>query len=333
MFAPGFFNYGEMIKEELVKLGAEVHLYDERPNPTSLEKILIRKARAILNRKIERYYDSIVALEAGFNADYIFFVNPEAVNDYCIKALKRSHSNAKTVLYMWDSAKNKHIKQYFTMFDALFSFDRKDCEQYGMSFRPLFFSPVFENGQGDAARDAKQDDHNDEFVYDVSFVGTVHSDRAKVIYEVSKECDKKGLTYFWYLYIPGKLMYFLRRITSRYLSKIPSEYIHLTPISKERFAEIASSTNCTLDINHPKQTGLTMRTIEMLGSRRKIITTNESIREYDFYNPSNQILIDRNRVILDPVKIMTSYVDIDKTLYYKYSLRGWLEEIFTSVCE
>ena len=43
--------------------------------------------------------------------------------------------------------------------------------------------------------------------------------------------------------------------------------------------------HAVLDIEHPKQVGLTMRTFEVLASGRKLITTNRSIINHEFYDP------------------------------------------------
>ena len=113
LFAPKFFNYENSIKEELEQMGAIVHLYDERPNPTSFEKILIRKARVFVKNKISKYYKSIADIERQFMPDYILFINSEAIGHQELCMLKKRFSQAVFLLYMWDSTKNKKIKQYF----------------------------------------------------------------------------------------------------------------------------------------------------------------------------------------------------------------------------
>ncbi len=55
-FAPKFFGYENAIKEEIERQGAIVHLYDERCNPSSLEKIIIRKCPSVLKLKIFNNY-------------------------------------------------------------------------------------------------------------------------------------------------------------------------------------------------------------------------------------------------------------------------------------
>ena len=46
---------------------------------------------------------------------------------------------------------------------------------------------------------------------------------------------------------------------------------------------------CVVDVENPGQHGLTMRSIEIIGLKRKFITTNPDIVNYDFYNSNNMI--------------------------------------------
>jgi hypothetical protein len=72
-----------------------------------------------------------------------------------------------------------------------------------------------------------------------------------------------------------------------------------------------------------------MRTFEVLGKKRKLITTNRSIKNYDFYNASNILVIDRSCPVIDKKFINVDYQPLPANIYYKYSIDGWLEDIFT----
>ena len=70
-----------------------------------------------------------------------------------------------------------------------------------------------------------------------------------------------------------------------------------------------------------------MRSIEVLGSKRKLLTTNINILDYDFYNSSNIIILDREKPVVNSLTIKKEYIDIDEQIYKKYSLKSWLEHI------
>lgn len=321
LFTSQLFNYHNLIKEQIESEGAEVHLYDERNNPTSVEKILLRKTHLLMAGKIDRYYSEVAEKEKSFNPDYILFVSPEAVTATAMKMLRRTYPQSKFILYMWDSVQNKGVQGILKYFDKKFSFDPDDCKKYSMKLRPLFYSSTFFSAE----------ERKSDFKYDVSFIGSVHSDRAKILHQVKEYCDKHNMSYYFYLYIPGNLLLFLRMIFTRGLRQWERSYIHTNPIEKEKVAEISSETRCVIDINHPHQTGLTMRTIEMVGLKRKLMTTNTNIKHYDFYQPEDQIIIDRNNIKIDVNKLKQKYVDIPVAIYQKYSLRAWVREIFELV--
>lgn len=316
-FAPKFFNYEGAIKEELERQGAVVHLYDERGNPSSLEKIIIRKCPFLLKSKIYNYYKNIIDSEKDFSPDYVFFLSPETATKECMDLLRRTFPSAKYILYMYDSLENKNAKYIYSCFDRCLSFDSDDCKNYGFVFRPLFFMNSFESSS------TVQD-----FKYDFCFIGTIHSDRAKILYQLKKQFDSKGYSYFYYLYVPGKMMYIFRWLLDKYVRKFGRKYIYTVPIEKTVVSDVSEHSKYIIDINHPKQIGLTMRTIEMLGLKRKILTTNENIKAYDFYRPTNQIIVSRKNVVIPTNSVSDSYETIDEKVYTSYNLKSWIMQVF-----
>lgn len=82
-----------------------------------------------------------------------------------------------------------------------------------------------------------------------------------------------------------------------------------------------------IDIQHPKQVGLTMRTIEMLGLRKKLITTNQDIKNYDFYNEDNICIIDRKDILIKKNFFETNYNSNSDAYRKNYSLESFVDEI------
>lgn len=319
LFTSQLFDYHNKIRQAIEDEGAIVHIYDERNNPSSLDKMILRKAKVILKNKYFKYYSEVAKKEIEFNPDYVLFVSPEAIMPNSIRMLKAKFPKAKFILYMWDSVKNKHLNNVLPYFDEKFSFDRSDCDTYRMNFRPLFFSQEFNIGN----------QQKNQYKYDFCFIGTVHSDRAKILANLKEYCDQKGLTYYFYLFVPGKLLLELRRIFNKSFREWDTKYVSTAPISKEKVANIEANSRCIIDINHPGQTGLTMRTIEMLGMQKKLMTTNTNVADYDFYRPGNQIIIGRNEVNFPVDKLKADYQKIPSSVYQYYSIGSWVKDIFS----
>jgi hypothetical protein len=89
-----------------------------------------------------------------------------------------------------------------------------------------------------------------------------------------------------------------------------------------------SSCQAVLDIHHPGQSGLTMRTFEVLASGKKLITTNENVRNHDFYDPTLISIIDRNNPIINLNFLELESKVISQSFFSMYSCKGWLTEIF-----
>ena len=69
-----------------------------------------------------------------------------------------------------------------------------------------------------------------------------------------------------------------------------------------------------------------MRTLEMVGMGKKLMTTNSDIKQYDFYRSDNVTVIDRNNVKF-PEDLTKEYRPLSKELYHKYSLEQWACEV------
>lgn len=319
-FAPSFFNYEIEIKNKLINLGAKVDFYDERMKPTNLEKVIIRLKKDLLLKKIKNYYQKIIEENKNKKYDYIFFLSPETITRELLIQLKKSQKQAKLILYMYDSIKNKkNALEILDEFDDCFTFDKGDSKEYSnFKFLSLFYLDEYKN--------SSQKKKN--IKYDLSFIGTIHTDRYRIIKKIGQLLIEKKLVLKTYMYFPSKLMYLFMKIFNKDYRYSKFKEFSFSSISKEEILEILLSSRIILDIQHPNQIGLTMRTIEMIGLKKKIITTNGNIKEYDFYNPNNILIIDRENVEIDYSFFQKEYIELDEKIYEKYSLENWLNTIF-----
>ncbi|MDR0789428.1 MAG: hypothetical protein LBO06_01390 [Bacteroidales bacterium] len=318
LFAPSFFGYEKSIQSRLKEMGAAVDFFDERPSNNLLVKLLIRFKRRSVEFIINRYYHKVLTVILDERYDYVIVINIEAMPYDFLTKLRAINIKAKFILYMWDSIAYKpKIPQYVTIFDSVFSFDKDDCKMYSnMKFRPLFFL----NEYADIA------DKRD-YTYDVSFVGTAHTDRFSIIQKLLAMLTARGMSVYTYFYMQNRRVYLLYKFTNPKFKESKMKNFHYRALSHETILEIIASSRIVIDIQGPNQKGLTIRTIEMLGAKRKLITTNQQIKEYDFYNPSNILVIDRENPQIPQDFLDTDYTPIDKNIYNKYSIDTWIEEI------
>lgn len=316
--SPKFFTYENKIKQELENLGATVDFFDDRPSNDFITKVFIRlKLKSLIKKKIDKYYKNIYAYILDKKYDFVFVVSPETLSFKELAKIKELQASAQFILYMWDSFENKNSFNTIELFDKIFSFDSRDVEKYNLIFLPLFYSKEY-----------KKKEHLSNYKYDLSFIATAHSDRYKISKQIRNLIAENKLSVYYYFYLPSIIIYFIRKLfIPKYTYGKLSEF-SFSSLSQDKIIDVFDNSKVVLDINHPSQFGLTMRTIECLGAEKKLITTNKNIKNYDFYNPNNIFIIERDNIKINMNFFENEYQSLSTEIYEKYSLNSWLKTIF-----
>jgi hypothetical protein len=259
--------------------------------------------------------DRIEALEKPQEIDHVLIVKGDGLSVATLQLLKSRLSNAKISLYLWDNAKNiPGIERLAAVCDRVLTFDPGDSHKSGWSFLPLFsrFSP-------------RAPQLTENLPYDWSFIGSLHSDRHLVLRGLVKANPQ--LKYFVHCYSQNVMAGFLRsyRDPAAVLSReIPVTSAHLAVSEVQR---ISAQSKAVVDIEHPEQTGLTMRTIESLLQGQKLITTNASLLDYDLYDPTRACVIDRERPVIPESFLNEPFRAIPNGVADVYHIDSWLREL------
>lgn len=318
-FSPVFFGYEEKIKKKIMELGASVDAFDVRSVSSAFERALLKVNPNFFNRRTEAYYANIYSLIKKTNYDYVLIVKCDMPTERILDIYKRRFKNAKFCLHMWDSLENiPNIEKKFKYFDFVSSFDRRDCVKHPwIYFRPLYYCDEY------IKKETKRQKNYD---YDLCFIGTIHSDRWKVLKELKRQAEEQGFRVFFYPYLQSKFIYLFYKLTKSEFRSTDITEFRFDKISGKQTAEKVERSKIIIDIHHPKQTGLTIRTIEMIGMNKKLITTNEDIKNYDFFNAANIQVIDREKPELNEI-FNTDYVPLNPGIYKRYSLESWIYEV------
>jgi hypothetical protein len=318
LFCPKYFNYEIEIRKSLDGLGAITLWYDERPSNSFLTKVLIRLSNKILPRKIEKYYKGIInELETReVQPDFIFFVNPESAGKEQIFSLKKYAPQAKLILYMWDSIKNKkNATSILSYFDSVSTFDPVDAEEYGMKLRPLFYTNKYVS------------EIQTGLEYDFLFIGTAHSDRYLLVKKIIENLPS-NLIVKTHFFLSSRKLFWLKKMLHREFRKVKLDEISFLPLDQQSVAKLVGKSKIIIDINHPQQIGLTMRTFETLGANRKLVTTNEDVVNYDFFRKENIYIINRDNPVIPDEFIKQNLIPLENQILFKYSIEGWISELF-----
>ncbi len=176
------------------------------------------------------------------------------------------------------------------------SFDKNDCERYKMRYNTTFY---FDN--------IKLPVNKSEF--DVVFLGADKGRRA-ALNSINNELSVIGIKPYFYIVDDnaGK---------RGYEGQFPA-------VDYGRYLEMISKSAAILDYIQEGQTGLTLRPMEALFFKKKLITNDQSITQFDFYNSDNIFIIG-----VDDMKnlrrfLKTPYQPVASEILSRYDVGNWI---------
>ena len=313
-----FFGYEKAITERLKSRGAEVDFYNERPSDSLLSKGIIRVKSNWYQKKINRYYRKILLEISAEKYDFFLLIKGESIPFFFLEAFQKNNPLAEKIFYSYDAAEEyPKFKKLYPFFDKNFTFEPADAKKYQLHFRPLFFLEEY-----------KSTVKKQERKYDITFIGSAHSDRYLIGEKVQKISSQLHLKTFFFYYAPGKTAFLLKRFFDRNLKYFDVNKLSFTKLQHNEIAEIYSQSFAVLDVNKPFQNGLTMRTFEALASGKKILTTNSDIKNYPFFSVENVMILDRKNLKISEDFFKTDFSKIDDEILSKMSLDSWIDCLF-----
>lgn len=236
----------------------------------------------------------------------------QAYSEALVFAIKKFNPNIKINLYIWNISKNNpaFFKKIIGKKDSIkiWSFDKADCAKFGLEFSPM----IYNFNEIDSIYDSKS-----LITYDVVFVGYLKH-RGSFITEIYRSLQ----------YIDAKVYFYVVRSdsTSNNLrEELPFE-LHDSYLPYVEYKNILMKSRVVLDATEPGQVGLTIRTMETIRYRRKLITNNIDIKNYDFYNRNNIFVFGLDDLKTLPDFIQSPYVDIAPSILAKYNFTDWVKK-------
>lgn len=320
LFGPPFFNYTQQVKVELESLGYTVDYFNDRPSDISFEKAILRLRPSILNKRIEHYLASVLEKTKDKQYHLILIINGRVLRRDFVRKLVERNPTAHSVLYLWDSLRlYPDAQALFSEVDVSYSFDSKDCEDHAeLTQLPLFYHRAF----------AQVAERSSEASFDLISVCTAHPNRYQFMQELFPKLRAQGVRLYSYMYL-NRLQYLYYRMTNQAFRHARRQDFSFRALPMEQYLEKLALSRCVFDMNHEGQTGLTMRTIETLGAKKKLITSNRRIEQYDFYDPANILIIDPGKEAVDQILdfLKSDYREIPESVYRKYSIQQFVKTL------
>ena len=317
MISPNYFEYNKIICENLMDMNYEVYRFDDRPTANIFLKSILRIIPKLFARKNDKYYFNIIEKTRFIKFDYVFVILGQTLTVKIIESLKTLHPESKFIYYLWDSIANfPQCLSISDVFDSVYTFDKRDSAKYDFKFLPLFYSYDFDG-------DKKKYD------YDLSYIGTIKKGKLRTYINVKKYCEENEIKFFGHPYLQSRLVYFYYRLFDKDFKTIRPKIreFSFTKLSYESYLQILKKSRATLDIQMEDQDGLPMRIFECIGTKTKVVSFNSAIKDYDFYDPNNFLLLDfmNGEFIIPKEFFKTKYFEIPINIRNRYSIHSRLK--------
>lgn len=316
LISPPFFDYYKNIIKEFEKRGFHCFWMNTLLFQNPAYKILLRIVPNLVSRLLtSQYIKNTEALNLDHVAE-ILVIKGEGLSIDYVHYLRRKFPLAILSLYLWDGVENnRSAVKIASAFHKVSTFDPKDARIFGWHYRPLFARRA-EEAQTALITQVK---------YDWAFIGSLHSDRFAVLKRLIRA--EKRQSYFAFVFIPGRFMWILRHLTNPNFWYRGSIKVSTEAIPSNQIKSITELSRSMLDIEHPGQRGLTMRSIETLMLGRKLVTTNVEIKNSDLFHESRVCIIDRINPSIPREFLDSPFRDIPQETRSKYYIENWLDEV------
>ena len=202
-------------------------------------------------------------------------------------------SDVKKFFWIWNPIKlnqNARFETAFTIMRKLgftpSTFDPSDARRYKL----VLFSQFFRMNQPEISEETE---------YDFYFVG-FEKGRRQVLDQLEKSLS--GYKCFF------KVVNDIKECISY----------------EENILNIAKS-KCLVDIVQEGQDGITLRPLEALAFKKKLITNNKKVRELDFYNPNNVFILGVDSMEKMEAFVHSDWADVDERIVKNHDVNSWVE--------
>lgn len=254
---------------------------------------------AALLEKLSTYPDTF---------DYALVLNVEYFNNSLLGHIKKR--TQKMIAYQWDGLKRTpEIYQKIGYFDKFYCFNPSDVDQQKVFFASNFYfdipAPVIP----------------DSSLQDIYYLGRYLPERVQPIIPLLNALDTLKAT--------GELIFLIDGACDDFKQEYPQNIVKCTktPISYQENLEKTVAAKMILDLKLKEHDGLSFRFFEALHYQKKIITTNQTVKNYDFYFPENIFIFGEDDLERLEDFMANPYVALPNDILKKYQFKNWFKTI------
>jgi len=206
--------------------------------------------------------------------------------------------NARMVFWYWNPVRNSippsEVSGYI---NEMWSYSPDDCKKYDLKYNSQFyFSSIALT--------------KTEMLYDVFFLGR-DKGRLTELLELKQKFESLNLNVKFHI-APNQRQYLKKE---RSYQKLISYDSALKEMARSR---------SILDILGDPNDGLSLRALESLFHKRKLITNCTAIVNYDFYDSQNIFILGKDDISYLPEFLESSFKNIDPDIVSSYEFKNWI---------
>ena len=306
-------GFNAYVVQELMNQGHDVNHIDydkfRYEYPSNWKRISNFISKTILRKNIKKevlHQEILKRIDVLEKQDVILMIKADYLLPKTIKKIKPKCD--RFISFFNDNYKRaKNIKNVYPYFDRVFSFEKEDVKSFNFQFITNFIYRELPLNQKQL----------NTALFNVS---SYDLERLKIIESIAHQLDHIQEDYN--IFSIGK-----KAKAHQYDTKIQYTTKKLSLIDIENYIE---DTIALLDVHRDNQNGLTFRVFESLGYKKKLITTNKDVLNYDFYDSNNILVVDKNNIEVPKSFFETPYQPIPEDIYNKYTLKHWCNTVINT---
>lgn len=262
-----------------------------------------------LDRKFKifpkRFWDKKEWWKSCEGYDLIILLDSTKDTAYQSKIIENNvSSNTRLVFYLQNPVSFTPDLNLISSRWEKWSFSRKESTENGFMYAETFYFKEFVDSR-----------YNPKIVYDSFFVGL---DKGRMTYlkELKTIFDIQNLITLFYIVDNFKALY---------------NRDYKLRLSYREVIKLVKSSKSIIDVVQEKQEGMTLRVMESIFFKKKLITNNAAIKNRTIYSPKNIFVLGEDDIANLFHFINEPYIDIDFELVKKYEFESWLQRIISNV--
>ncbi len=295
LIAPKIGDIFRDILVELKKIGIDADFIEDSIYARDPRNIRVKKwySNFKFNRNhcdsyFKRYWETLLARDEYSKAyDFLLVIDGFRLHRILFDELRKRNPKILCINYLFDSTRSLyHFESNFIFFDKVATFEKYDSMKFNILHIPISWPIMTEQ----TAIQYK--------LFGMGVYSPIRYELYDFMYDIAEEYNFKSYIKLYTPKINRIGFYSIKQIVRNFLSlpkhisvkEYNSFYITHELLSGNQFRHYMQSSEAILDTIAFEQDGLTARCMWALGAGKKIITTNKSIKDYDFYS-SSQIFV------------------------------------------